>query len=132
MGLGGANSGLLSAHGLMEFFTSIPPLEGVLHLGCPACRDVMNPATYRAFRNHPGVLYSNVATEYDEIVNPVRVAFLPPAPNVTNVMVQDVCPASRVGHAGLAYDSTVTQILVNQLDPQRASPVVCNGRGLPV
>lgn len=48
-----------------------------------------------------------------------------------NQYVQDTCTADPVGHAGLAFDPTVTQLITNALDPSTADDVQC-GFGPPV
>lgn len=53
----------------------------------------------------PGISYTVIATEYDEIVSPPLAGFLEPADNVTNVTVQDLCPTETVEHFGMAYDN---------------------------
>lgn len=74
---------------------------------------------------HPSIRYVNLATRYDEISTPYVLTLMPPGPNITNTVVQDVCPASRIGHVGMAYSPTVGTLVRNALDPERPVPVVC-------
>lgn len=74
---------------------------------------------------HPTIRYVNFATRFDKISTPYRVTLMPPGPNVTNTLVQDVCPASKVGHVGMAYSPTVAALVRNALDPTHPVPVVC-------
>lgn len=74
---------------------------------------------------HPSIRYVNLATRFDAISTPYQLTLMPPAPGVTNTVVQDVCPASKVGHVGMAYSATVGALVRNELDPQRRIPVVC-------
>ncbi|MCG7633042.1 lipase family protein [Gordonia McavH-238-E] len=74
---------------------------------------------------HPSIEYVNLATRYDEISTPYPVTLMPPGPNITNTLVQDVCPASRIGHVGMAYSPTVGALVRNALDPDHRVPVVC-------
>ncbi|MFE0748823.1 esterase/lipase family protein [Gordonia sp. NPDC058843] len=74
---------------------------------------------------HPSISYVNLATRFDEISTPYPVTLMPPGPNITNTLVQDVCPTSRIGHVGMAYSPTVGALVRNALDPQRTVPIVC-------
>ncbi|WP_376739986.1 esterase/lipase family protein [Gordonia paraffinivorans] len=74
---------------------------------------------------HPTIHYVNFATRFDKISTPYRVTLMPPGPNVTNTLVQDVCPASKIGHVGMAYSPTVAALVRNALDPTHPVPVVC-------
>lgn len=74
---------------------------------------------------HRSIRYVNLATRFDEISTPYTVTLMPPGPNITNTVIQDVCPASKIGHVGMAYSPTVAALVRNALDPQRRVPVVC-------
>ena len=63
----------------------------------------------------PDVTYTVVATRYDTTVTPVRSQFIPAAPNVTNILVQDVCPLTYVGHGTLVWHPVMFQLLQNIL-----------------
>lgn len=51
---------------------------------------------------------------------------MPPGPNITNYLMQNVCPGSRVGHIGLPYLTTVGALVRNSLGPTRIA-VPCDG-----
>ncbi|GAA2676049.1 esterase/lipase family protein [Actinoplanes palleronii] len=53
----------------------------------------------------PGVDYTQLYTRYDEIILPYRLSALPPARNVSNIAVQELCPLETVEHFGMAYDN---------------------------
>ncbi|WP_238421884.1 triacylglycerol lipase [Gordonia sp. 'Campus'] len=74
---------------------------------------------------HPSIEYVNLATRFDEISTPYVLTLMPPGPNVTNTVVQDVCPSSRIGHVGMAYSPTVAALVRNALDPAHRVPMVC-------
>lgn len=80
--------------------------------------------------NHPNIRYVNLATTHDEVVFPLHNALMEPASNVTNTVVQDVCPASEVGHLGMIYSPTVAALVQNALDPSSPVAVPC-GRDFP-
>ena len=72
----------------------------------------------------PGIAYTTIPTRYDELVQPYTSGILN-APNVTNHVLQDVCPTDISEHVAEAFDPVVAQIVVNALDPPRAKPVSC-------
>ena len=75
----------------------------------------------------PSVTYVNLATRFDEVSTPYPVTLMPPANNVTNIVVQDVCRTSRVGHLGMAFSPTVGALVRNALDPSHRVRVPCGG-----
>ena len=89
--------------------------------GCAACADMVagGPAVQR-LENGPiaqaGIVYTVIATRTDALVQ--NSAYSPPTdtafvrePGVTNLYVQDRCPADPVGHVGLAFDPTVLDLV---------------------
>ena len=86
-----------------------------------------DPSNYR-FANYPTVTYANIASRTDGVVTPPSISFMKPAPNVTNILVQAVCPQLRVGHDGMSKNPAVRQIILNQLDPSHRNRVPCAGR----
>jgi triacylglycerol lipase len=73
-----------------------------------------------------GVQYTTIPTRYDELVVPYTSGILT-APNVTNHVLQDVCPNDIAEHALEAVDPVVAQIVLDALDPAHAKPVSCAG-----
>ncbi len=66
----------------------------------------------------PGpVSYTVVETRYDEVVTPYESEFLPEtsAHRVTNVLLQDRCPADVIDHVGIIYDPVAIQLMLNAL-----------------
>ena len=53
----------------------------------------------------PGISYTAIITQYDEVVPPAEGGYLKGTSNVTNVAVQDLCPTETVEHSGMAYDN---------------------------
>jgi triacylglycerol lipase len=74
----------------------------------------------------PGVTYTTIPTKYDELVVPYTSGILN-APNVTNEILQDVCPNDIDDHTAEAFDPVVAQLVLNALDPANAKPVSCAG-----
>jgi triacylglycerol esterase/lipase EstA (alpha/beta hydrolase family) len=74
----------------------------------------------------PGVTYTTIPTKHDELVVPYTSGILN-APNVTNYILQDVCPNDISDHGAEAFDPVVAQIVLNALDPASAKAVSCAG-----
>ncbi|PRX45385.1 lipase (class 2) [Prauserella shujinwangii] len=72
----------------------------------------------------PGVRYTVIQTRYDEVVTPYTSAFLE-GPNVTNILLQDRCPANASDHLGISFDAAALRHVRNALDPAHAEPPRC-------
>jgi pimeloyl-ACP methyl ester carboxylesterase len=108
--------------------------------GCPACADLVagGPAVQRLEDGpiaQPGIDYTVIATRTDLLVQ--NSAYSPPTDTafvrelgVTNLYVQDRCPADLVGHVGLAFDPTVLGLVQEALDDD-ALGATCSV-GLPI
>lgn len=68
-----------------------------------------------------GVQYTVIESAGDEVVTPYTNAFLPAAPNVTNITVNRQCPLDGSDHLEIASDPVAMADMLNALDP--ASPV---------
>jgi pimeloyl-ACP methyl ester carboxylesterase len=71
----------------------------------------------------PGIQYTTIMTEHDELVVPYTSGMLPPP--ATNIVLQQVCPTDLDEHALEAFDPVVVQLIENALDPAHAQPVKC-------
>jgi hypothetical protein len=71
----------------------------------------------------PGIQYTTIMTDHDELVVPYTSGMLPPP--ATNIVIQKVCPTDLDEHALEAFDPVVAQLIFNALDPATAKPVVC-------
>ncbi len=78
----------------------------------------------------PGIRYTVIETEGDEVVTPYTSAFLS-GPAVTNVTLQDQCPDDHVDHLAMPYDSAALQDVTQALDDDTSFSVDC-GLALPV
>jgi triacylglycerol lipase len=84
--------------------------------GCTACRQQLRFGSAFLRRLNAGdetpppVDYTTIQTRYDAVVVPYRSSFLrgPPA-RVTNVTLQDRCPADAVGHLAVTDDPVALQ-----------------------
>jgi triacylglycerol esterase/lipase EstA (alpha/beta hydrolase family) len=62
-------------------------------------------ALNRGPQTWPGISYTQLYTRSDEVIVPATASALPPGRDVTNIAVQDLCPAETVEHFGMAYDN---------------------------
>lgn len=108
-----------------------PAVDGLLSAGmCIPCGQMAGNSEFMRALNadgiyDPHVTYTNIETRYDELIVPYTVG-VTPGPGVTNIVVQDGCPADYSEHAGLAGDSRAAAYALNALDPANPVPVPCH------
>jgi triacylglycerol esterase/lipase EstA (alpha/beta hydrolase family) len=98
---------------------------------CDSCNDQIAGSPFMTELNSSGdtvagVDYTVIATKNDEVVTPYTSQFLS-GTNVTNITVQDQCPADFSEHIALAGDPIAIHDVRNALDPANATPVSCLG-----
>ena len=100
-------------------------LNGTLSAVCEACVEQEQGSAFLARLNAAptvaGVHYTVIESVDDEVVTPYTNAFLPAAPNVTNITVQHQCLLDGSDHLEIAADPVALADMLNALDP--ASPV---------
>ncbi len=119
--------------GITELASKLGALEpgnAFLSGPCDACveQEVGSPfltALNAGGETVPGIDYTVVSTEDDEVVTPYTNAFLPAAPNVTNITVQDQCALDQSDHLEIAYDPVALTDMLNALDPAHPQPIPC-------
>lgn len=87
----------------------------------------------------PGIDYTEIYTNTDELVRPpAESSSLPASPSVSNIAVQDVCPADNPDHMLLGtVDPVAWALIVEALDhdgpadPKQISPTVCTEGVMP-
>src|SRR5699024_4649082 len=62
----------------------------------------------------PGVEYTNIMTEYDELVVPWTAGYVE-APNATNIVVQDGCSLDYSDHLAIAASVRAQRYVLNAL-----------------
>jgi len=87
---------------------------------CQACFDLMADSPFLAGLNQgdesPGaVSYTNIVSKYDTVLVPTTSGYLAPAPNVSNIRIQDSCPGDQTNHVYLPLDPVVIRIAVDAL-----------------
>jgi triacylglycerol esterase/lipase EstA (alpha/beta hydrolase family) len=104
-------------------------VNGVLSGSCESCVEQEQGSAFLANLNAtptvPGVQYTVIESEDDEVVTPFTNAFLPAASNVTNITVQNQCSQDASDHLELAADPIAMADMLNALDPQSPVTVPC-------
>jgi pimeloyl-ACP methyl ester carboxylesterase len=109
------------------FDLSGPLIDGVSGF-CASCPEFLRGSDYMNDLNAdgeaiPGIIHTNIATKYDELVQPYTSGLM--SDGGTNFVVQDLCPLDFSEHLLVAFDPVVTQLFLNALDPKNATPVTC-------
>jgi triacylglycerol esterase/lipase EstA (alpha/beta hydrolase family) len=104
-------------------------LRHALDVSCVACTQQLVGSRFLARLNAgggtaPGVSYTVIETRDDEVVTPHTSAFLTGA-HVTNITVQNQCPADQSDHLEIAYDPVALADVLNALDPAHPVRVPC-------
>ena len=112
------------------------PVSGFLLTNCDACLEQTAGSAFlanlNAQPNSPGVRYTVIETTGDEVVTPYTSAYLPAAPNVTNITVQDQCTVDYSDHLEIAADPVALTDMLNALDPAAHLPIPCTQPILPL
>ncbi len=95
-------------------------------LGCTACTEQEAGSAFLKTLNAgggivPSVTYAVIESKYDEVVTPYTSAFLPSAPNVWNITLQNYCATDYTEHLGIIYDPVAMQLIMNILGPDSRS-----------
>jgi triacylglycerol esterase/lipase EstA (alpha/beta hydrolase family) len=96
---------------------------------CEACVQQEEGSSFLANLNATptvaGVQYTVIESVDDEVVTPYTNAFLPAAPNVTNITVNAQCPLDFSDHLEIAADPIALADMLNALDPANPVQVPC-------
>jgi triacylglycerol lipase len=88
---------------------------------CPSCSEQVVGSPILTLLNAGDltpapIFYTVIETRNDEIITPYQSAFLPPEDGrVTNVLLQDKCPADLSEHITIPYDPAAIQWVLNAL-----------------
>jgi triacylglycerol esterase/lipase EstA (alpha/beta hydrolase family) len=98
---------------------------GLLSIACEACDQQLQGSSFLTSLNQaptvPGVKYVVIETADEDVVTPYTNAFLPDAPNVQNITLQNQCPQDASDHLSIGYDSNALQDMINALGPDSPS-----------
>jgi triacylglycerol esterase/lipase EstA (alpha/beta hydrolase family) len=104
-------------------------INGTLATACEACVQQEQGSAFLANLNAtptmPGVKYTVIESVYDEVVTPYTSAWLPAAPNVTNIKLQNQCLLDGSDHLEIAADPVAMADMLNALDPAHPVQVPC-------
>ena len=104
-------------------------INGTLSEACQACVQQEQGSAFLAGLNASptaaGVRYTVIETAGDQVITPYRNAFLPAAPNVTNITVQHQCALDGSDHLEIAADPVALADMLNALDPSAPVKVPC-------
>ena len=94
---------------------------GLLSIACEACDQQLQGSSFLTSLDRaptvPGVKYVVIETADEDVVTPYTNAFLPAAPNVQNITLQNQCRQDASDHLSIGYDSNALQDMVNALGP---------------
>ena len=131
VGISGVKHGT-TLHGLSTFATAygklFPGAPDPTAGSCGSCQQFLVGSDYiakiEARAPAGGVIYTNLATRYDELVSPHTSSFLK-GPNVTNVTMQDHCALDFSDHLSIVSSPITGRYILNALDPAHALPPPC-------
>lgn len=116
--------------GLTNLLPYFPGAEDLITAATPGLADQMPGSAFLAKLNAggdtvPGVRYTVIATQYDEVATPWRSQYLSGS-GVRNVLLQDLCPLDLSEHVAIAlFDRIAFHEVANALDPAHATATTC-------
>ncbi|MCR8691659.1 alpha/beta fold hydrolase [Rhodococcus pyridinivorans] len=101
----------------------------VQFLACPACIDMMPGSDFLKSFEASGMFvdsveYTNILTATDTTVKPYTSGYAE-APNVTNIILQEVCPSAETSHLGMLADRLTASLMLSVLDENVPAPTDC-------
>ncbi|UOZ09949.1 triacylglycerol lipase [Amycolatopsis sp. WQ 127309] len=129
VGLSPSNHGT-DLFGLLSTLEMIPGVPAVLGSVCQSCNEQAVGSAFLTDLNAggetvPGIDYTVIQTRYDDVVTPYTSAYLKAAPNVKNILLQNVCGLDFTDHLGITYDPVAQGLVLNALDPAHAKTPPC-------
>jgi len=127
VGLAPSNNGTTAN----RFFTLAERIPGATSFAghCVACEEQAAGSAFIANRNAgsetvPGVFYTVIESEYDEVVTPYTSAFLQGRKG-TNITLQRQCSLDLGEHLSMAYDHIADADVLTALDPKHPITPEC-------
>jgi triacylglycerol esterase/lipase EstA (alpha/beta hydrolase family) len=128
IGLAPSNHGktLDGISALENYFPDAAPFTGA---ACTACAQQEAGSAFMTELNAggdtvPGVSYTVIESELDEVVTPYTSAFLS-GPDVTNITLQDQCSLDHGEHLSMPYDHIADLDVLSALDPAQPQTPAC-------
>ncbi|MCX4999169.1 esterase/lipase family protein [Streptomyces longwoodensis] len=116
--------------GLTHLLPYFPGAEDLLKATTPGLADQIVGSAFLTKLNAggdtvPGVRYTVIASQYDEVVTPWRSQYLSGS-DVRNVLLQDLCPLDLSEHLAIGLlDRIAFHEVANALDPAHATASTC-------
>jgi triacylglycerol esterase/lipase EstA (alpha/beta hydrolase family) len=127
VGLAPSNHGT-TLDGVFTLAGYVPGADAFL-ADCPACQEQAAGSPFLSTLNAggdtvPGVHYTVIESENDEVVTPYQSAFLS-GPDVTNIDLQRQCSLDQGEHLSMAYDHIADADVLTALDPAHPITPAC-------
>ncbi|MEU6244399.1 alpha/beta fold hydrolase [Streptomyces sp. NPDC047024] len=129
VGIAPSNHGT-NLSGLTNLLPYFPGAEALIKATTPGLADQIAGSAFLTKLNAggdtvPGVRYTVIATQYDEVVTPWRSQYLTGS-DVRNVLLQDLCPLDLSEHVAIGLiDRIAFHEVANSLDPAHATATTC-------
>ena len=129
VGLAPSNHGT-TLEGLFTLAGYFPGGSSIAGTDCPACEEQEAGSSFITNLNAggetaPGVTYTVIESDNDEVVTPYTSAFLAPGPNVTNILLQSQCALDQGEHLSMPYDHIADADVLTALDPANPQNPAC-------
>jgi triacylglycerol esterase/lipase EstA (alpha/beta hydrolase family) len=131
VGLAPSNHGT-TLNGIFTLASYFPGSSSLVGADCPACAEQEAGSDFITDLNKngetvPGVNYTVIESENDEVVTPYTSAFLAAAPgaNVTNIVLQQQCALDQGEHLSMPYDHIADADVLTALDPTHPQHPAC-------
>jgi triacylglycerol esterase/lipase EstA (alpha/beta hydrolase family) len=129
VGLAPSNHGT-TLEGLFTLAGYFPGASSLVGADCPACEEQEAGSSFITALNAggetvPSVKYTVIESDNDEVVTPYTSAFLAPARNVTNILLQNQCALDQGEHLSMPYDHIADADVLTALDPADAQHPAC-------
>jgi triacylglycerol esterase/lipase EstA (alpha/beta hydrolase family) len=130
VGLAPSNHGT-TLGGLFTLASYFPGASALVLSDCPTCREQEAGSQFITHLNGSGetrsdVKYTVIESANDEVVTPYTSAFLRPAPNVTNIVLQQQCALDQGEHLSMPYDHIAATDVLNALHPAHPVSFTCS------
>jgi triacylglycerol esterase/lipase EstA (alpha/beta hydrolase family) len=129
VGLAPSNHGT-TLEGLFTLAGYFPGASSLVGADCPACEEQEAGSSFitaldAGGETVPSVKYTVIESDNDEVVTPYTSAFLAPARNVTNILLQNQCALDQGEHLSMPYDHIADADVLTALDPADAQHPAC-------
>ena len=109
---------------------AFPGASSLAATDCPACQEQETGSSLITNLNAGGgtvrgVNYTAIESDNDEVITPYTSAFLAPAPNVTNILLQNQCSLDQGEQLSMPYDHIAAADVLTALDPADPQHPAC-------